>query len=504
LAASITLPIPSTFAWLQWGPDAFTRAQAEGKPVLLSISASWCHGCAVMDAVSYGDRRVAALIVDDLVPVRVDADRRPDINDRYNLDGWPTTVLLTPSGEMLTGTTYLPPDGLLAMLDEVTRAYASGRTALEQRAKAMAEARRARPRALPLAVDPDLSAPEWLADLIVGQADAEYGGFGADGKFLHIAALTAGVRHHARRPTPALHDALVRTLDALACSGIRDGVDGGFFRYAASREWMRPHTEKMLEDQVGMVRLFLEAAEVFDRPDWAEVARDTIGYVHQTLADPANGRFFASQAADEDFYQLPSAALRRAVATPHVDRTLFTDWTSQAASAWIAASQRLGDAALYELGGRALDRALVASYRPGDGLAHWVDGDVGVRGLLTDQVYAARALLDLHDVTANLTWVTLADDLLRTAVRTLWDNRGGGFFDRPGTGPDALGMLADPLKPLAANCVAATVLARLARLTGDTELQQRGLDTLRGQTTGYRKHGLFGAPYVLAVLEMFE
>jgi len=499
----MSLPTPPTFAWLEWGPDAFKRAQAEGKPVLLSISASWCHGCAVMDTVSYGDRRVAALIAEDLVPVRVDADRRPDVNDRYNLDGWPTTALLTPSGEMLTGTTYLPPDGLLAMLDEVTRAYASGRTALDQRANAMAGARRARPRVLPLAVDPDLSAPDWLADVIVREVDTEYGGFGADGKFLHIAALTAGVRYFARTPAPGLGDALVRTLEALAGSGIRDGIDGGFFRYAASREWMRPHTEKMLEDQVGMVRLFLDAAAVFDRPDWAEVARDTIGYVHQTLADPADGRFFASQAADEDFYQLPSAASRRTCTTPHVDRTLFTNWTAQAASVWIAAGQRLGDTSLSELGARALDRALVASYRPGEGLAHWVDGRAGVRGLLTDQVYAARALLDLHDVTANPTWSMMAEELLRTALRTLWDERGGGFFDRPGTGPDALGMLADPLKPLAANCVAATVLTRLARLTGDAELQQRALDTLRGQTTGYREQGLFGAPYVLAVMEMF-
>jgi uncharacterized protein YyaL (SSP411 family) len=221
------------------------------------------------------------------------------------------------------------------------------------------------------------------------------------------------------------------------------------------------------------------------------------------LADPSDGRFFASQAADEGFYQLPSAALRRTFTPPHVDRTLFTDWTAQAASVWIAAGERLGDTSLSEFGGRALDRALVASYRPGEGLAHWVDGRAGVRGLLTDQVYAARALLDLHDVTGNPTWSMMAEELLRTALRTLWDPRGGGFFDRPGTGPDALGMLADPLKPLAANCVAATVLTRLARLTGDTDLQQRALDTLRGQTTGYREQGLFGAPYVLAVMEMF-
>ncbi len=348
---------PSTVPWLEWGPEPFARARSEGKPLLLSISASWCHGCAVMDTVSYADRRVAALIADEFVPVRVDADRRPDVNDRYNLDGWPTTVLLTPSGEMLTGTTYLPAEGLLAMLDEVSRAYAGGRAGLDERASAMAATRRARPRSLPLAVDPDLAAPAWLADLLVREFDVEYGGFGAEGKFLHIPALAAGVRHYATTPGDALRDALTRTLDAMASSGIRDHVDGGFFRYAGSREWMRPHTEKMLEDQVGLVRLFLEAAQVFERPEWLDVARDTIAFVQQTLADPAEAKFFGSQAADEGFYQLASAALRRSFPPPHVDRTLFTDWTAQAAAVWIFAGERLGDLSLAELGGRALDRA---------------------------------------------------------------------------------------------------------------------------------------------------
>ena len=130
-----------------------------------------------------------------------------------------------------------------------------------------------------------------------------------------------------------------------------------------------------------------------------------------------------SQAADEGFYQLASAALRRSFTPPHVDRTLFTDWTAQAASVWIFAGERLRDPSLSELGGRALDGALVASYRPGEGLAHYVDGRAGVRGLLTDQVYAARALLDLHEATANPTWSMMAEELMRTAVRTLWDER---------------------------------------------------------------------------------
>jgi len=497
-------PTPPAVAWMPWGPEAFARASAEGRPILLSISASWCHGCAVMDTATYADRRVAALVAARLVPVRVDADRRPDVNDRYNLDGWPTTVLLTPSGEMLTGTTYLPAEGLLAMLDEVTTAFASGRDDLERRAQAVADSRRTQRRSIALAGEPDLSAPAWLAELVVRETDVEYGGFGASGKFLHISALTAALAYYARHRETALGSAIRKTLDALASGGARDQVSGGFFRYTSSREWMRPHTEKMLEDQAGILRLFLEAARVFDRQDYLDVARETIGFVESTLANRADGRFYASQAADDSYYQLGTPDLRRAFPAPQVDLTLITDWTAQAAAAWIAAGDALGDTGLAEFGGRALDTAIVRSYRPGEGVAHYVDEHAGVRGLLTDQVHAARALLDLHEATANPTYSMMAEELMRTAIRTLWDPVGQGFFDRPLEGPDALGLLASPLKPLSANCVAAVVLARLSRLTGDTELQQRALQTLASLAPVYRGQGLFGAPYALAVLEIFE
>jgi uncharacterized protein YyaL (SSP411 family) len=500
----MTSSTPPAVAWLPWGPEAFARARAARRPILLSITASWCHGCAVMDTASYGDARVAALIHERLVPVRVDADRRPDVNDRYNLDGWPTTVLLTPSGEMLTGTTYLPAEGLLAMLEEVADAYARSHEDLDRRAAAVASARRASPRKLTLAQEPDLAAPAWLAALVVRETDVEYGGFGTGGKFLHAAALTAAVRQQARHPDPDLSVAITRTLDGIAGGGARDQVGGGFFRYTASREWMRPHTEKMIEDQAAMVRLFLEAARLFDRQDYLDVARDTIAFVESTLASRADGRFFSSQAADDTYYQLGTADLRRGFPAPHVDRTRITDWTAQAASAWLWAGDVLADVALAELGGRAIDDAVVRSYRPGQGVAHHVDEHAGVRGLLRDQVHAAMALVDLHEATANPTYAMLAEELMRTALRELWDADGGGFLDRPVTTPDAIGLLASPLKPLGANCMAARVLARLSRLTGDLELQQRAIATLASQTAAYRDQGLFGAPYALAVLEMFE
>ena len=78
-----------------------------------------------MDRVAYADAGIVEIVASRFIPVRVDADRRPDVNERYNLEGWPTTALLTPSGEMLTGTTYLPAEALRAMLVEVSDAYRS-------------------------------------------------------------------------------------------------------------------------------------------------------------------------------------------------------------------------------------------------------------------------------------------------------------------------------------------------------------------------------------------
>src|SRR6187397_1936117 len=109
--------------WLPWGADAFARAAREGKPVLLSITAAWCRACHEMDSTTYADPAVAALVRDRFVPVRVDADRRPDINERYNLGGWPTTVFLADRGDTLSGGTYLDASQMMPALQQVADAY---------------------------------------------------------------------------------------------------------------------------------------------------------------------------------------------------------------------------------------------------------------------------------------------------------------------------------------------------------------------------------------------
>jgi uncharacterized protein YyaL (SSP411 family) len=108
----------------------------------------------------------------------------------------------------------------------------------------------------------------------------------------------------------------------------------------------------------------------------------------------------------------------------------------------------------------------------------------------------------VHDATGDETYLMLAEELARTALRTHWDSRSGGFLDRAPGGPDDIGLLRDPVKPLPLNCLAARVLSRLAVLTGSDELQARALEVLASQTGVYRSLGIGGAPYGLAIMDV--
>ena len=311
--------------------------------MLLSISASWCHGCAVMDTVSYGDRRVAALIAEDLVPVRVDADRRPDVNDRYNLDGWPTTVLLTPSGEMLTGTTYLPADGLLTMLDEVDARLPVG----PRRAR---PARRCRGGGAPrTAARPALGrGPRPGGAGLAGRPDRA-GGRRRVRRIWRRRQVPPHRRSHGRRaPVRARPDARAgrragtRTIDALAESRHSRWHRRGLLPL---RGVARMDAAAHREDARGSGR---DGPAVSRGGRGLRPARVDRGRPrHHRLRAPDAGRsgrrplLCAARPPTRASISWPPRRCAARSRRPHVDRTLFTDWTAQAASAWIFAGERL-------------------------------------------------------------------------------------------------------------------------------------------------------------------
>src|SRR6185503_10812689 len=119
--------LAETVRWFDWSEEAFRKARSEDKPIVMDLTAPWSHGCRVMDAQVYADPEIAALLNRDYVPLRVDCDRRPDINDRFNLGGWPTTAFLTPNGELLGGATFVPRDQMKQLLVQLKVGYAANR-----------------------------------------------------------------------------------------------------------------------------------------------------------------------------------------------------------------------------------------------------------------------------------------------------------------------------------------------------------------------------------------
>jgi uncharacterized protein YyaL (SSP411 family) len=491
---------PAHVDWLEWSERAFARAASEDKPILLALTAAWSQSCQEMDEASYSVPGIRDLVNRRFVPIRVDSDARPDINERYNLGGWPTTAFLTPDGELLAGATYLPPERLLDMLRQVSAAFDERRGAIADRA-ARARDRRRAAGAAPIAQVPDRSAVSWILDQLVEAFDPVHGGFGVEPKFPHPAALRLLVACLRDREDDRLLRMLTASLDAIGWRGLYDDVDGGFFRYSSSRDWTEPHLEKVLGENAALLDLYLEAWQLVGHRPYRNKSIDLIRYLHGTLADTAAGGFFASQRADEDYYRLRTAGGRREAARPPVDRSKYVDQNCRMMAAYIRAGELLEDPAISEFAINSLDRLMAATYTPGAGVSHEAAGSV--RGLLSDQIAAIDALLIAAEASAREPYGMLAAELGHYCASAMWDRRAGGFFDRSaGDGPDALGLLRERVKPFVLDCRAAAVMIRLARATSIREFADLAAGTLAALAPEYRLQGPLAAEYGLAMLEL--
>ena len=478
-------------AWQPWSSAAFARARAERKPVLLSISATWCHSCHEMDRTSYADPFIATLINERFVPIRVDADDRPDISERYNLGGWPTTAFLTPEGQILAGGTFVPVERMPGVLAQVAEAFAShiGDVESDEPDAAVETSRDAFNEA-------DLTAR------VFATFDELHGGFGVEPKFPLIAPLQLALELWTGAQDTASETILIATLDAMGWSGLYDDVDGGFFRYATTREWQLPHSEKLLDVNAALTRIYLDAGAALQIARFTERGADTLRYIQTWLADPVDGGWRGSQQADERYYAAASVEARRGVPAPAVTSSLYADSNAAMVSTALHAAQVFNDDGLREFAVKSLERMLVTCYKPGVGVAHHFDGQARVRGLLADQFAMAAACLDVFDATENVVYEMMAEELGHYAVRVMWDEDRGGFFDRAQNNAEAdppIGLMSRPLKPFATNCDASRTLRRLGTASGDHEFTRIAERTMTAMAPLAADQGPLAAHYLLAM-----
>jgi uncharacterized protein YyaL (SSP411 family) len=327
--------------WYEWGAEAFARAQAEDKPILLDIGAVWCHWCHVIDRESYENPQLAALINQLFIPVKVDRDERPDVDARYQAaisaisgqGGWPLTGFLLPDGRPFFGGTYFPPDdamgrpGFRRILEAVAGGYRNRRAEVEEAASRLAEAVANAETFTGARGELDSRTADHLIESIVGLFDARNGGFGRSPKFPHPSALDLLLERYQSGGGPALLKVAATTLVKMGSGGVYDQVSGGFHRYSVDERWCVPHFEKMSYDNSELLKNFLHGYQVTRNPFLREVAEGIIDWTNAVLSDQARGGFYASQDADQtldddgDYFTWTIEEVR-AVLTPEESRVI--------------------------------------------------------------------------------------------------------------------------------------------------------------------------------------
>ncbi len=480
--------------WREWDDDAFEAAREADEPVFLSVVTSWSTASHQMDEGVYSDQRVIDLLSTQFLAVRVDADERPDVAARY-ASSIPAVAFLTPEGDPirpeLKTRTVTDADDLVHAARGILDEWCRDRETVTQRveaARAMRAAERAAARATrapgvltPSILDVALGIVEsrWIDDPPGLTEDA-----GTTGTQPHADVLRLlRYAYHRRGLTPEFNRAFALA-QSLAEGGLYDRVDGGFFHYAAGPGWAEPIPEKLARTQGEMLMALAEIARSDDEARYVleEVIEGSAAYLIGALGD-ATGAIVNSEVT------APGAM--------EVDRRVFTSAAAVVARGLLHAGVLL-DRRDWVTSGRRVVDFLLSRMRAGEaGMYHAWDGSPRTLGILDDQAQMILALLEAYEISGQAHYFEQARQIVRLVDRD-WHEPGIGFRDVAEVG-DEIGLLAEPLYPMAANADMAEALIWVARLTHDERHLSQAQETLGAFAPGLEARGLSGANYARVV-----
>jgi uncharacterized protein YyaL (SSP411 family) len=572
--------------WFAWGNEAFAKAKAEDKPVLVSIGYSACHWCHVMEHESFENEETARVMNENFVCIKVDMEERPDV-DRIYMDfvqmttgsgGWPLNVFLSPEKLPFFGGTYFPPDNRYNMpsfqrvLTSVADAWREKRDELMHSAnEVLGEMRR-----VGLAEMAGESLSEDQLDSafqsFVKYFDARNGGFGGAPKFPPAMSLEFLLRYYHRTKNENALAMVTQTAQKMAFGGIYDQLGGGFHRYAVDSVWLVPHFEKMLYDNAQLIRIYLHLFQTTKDDFYKRIAVETLEYVKREMTG-ADGGFYSTQDADSEgvegkffvwtpdqveeilgaddarvfnFYydvseegnfeeknilnvkntlaetaevlKISIESLQNVLEKgreklfnerekrikPFRDEKILTAWNGLMLATFAEASAILDSADYLEIAKKNADFLLENLQNDGYLLRTWKDGKAKLNAYLEDYANFADGLIELFQVSGEIKYLHEAKRLADLLITEFWDEDGGGFFFTANNHEELLVRkkdFHDNATP-SGNSVAADVLLKLARLTGEEKYERFAVTVLRLVAPQIRRYPqAFGRS--LAALEFY-
>jgi len=455
---------------------------------LLDIHGVWCHWCHVMDKTSYDDDEIISTINEKFIPIKVDTDKRPDINKRYNQGGWPSTVFLTATGQVITGTTYIPPDGMKSLIESVRNTFKEIKIAepeLENKKMQIKD------------IEIDQKIIDQIMQNISNNLDYDYGGFGLQPKFPMPDAIELVLNQYKKTKNNDFLILASITLDNM--KGIFDDVEYGFYRYSVTQQWNQPHYEKMMDTNSGIIRNYLQAYDILKKSTYRHLAHKSLEYIKNNLSN-SDGGFYGSQDADEKYYTL-NLEDRKKHGKPFIDKNIYSDLSSMMITTYVQAYNILKNDYYEEFALKSVNFLLENNYDEKFGMFHFYDGKQKfLPGILADNIYFINALLDIFDITKDEKYFENAIKLNKFVIDNFMD-KDSCFFDII-SNPDDIGFLKFRDKSITENSLVAINLVRLSKVNKKYSIIAKNI--LKAFHSEYERHGIHAAIYGLAVEKFLE
>ncbi|MGI6679588.1 MAG: DUF255 domain-containing protein [Dehalobacterium sp.] len=477
--------MPHTINWLTWCPDTFQRAHVLNQPILMYLTAPWCHWCSIMDKTTFADHQVIRRMKDRFVPMKVNVDQYPHVADRYHFGGYPSVIILTGQGEVLQGDNYIPSREMISFLDAGYREFQCGNYhrdhgknhSLQQRQGWEQEQGSSMGAPYPTLLE--------INHLISRSYDEQFGGFFIDGgkmkfplpEICDYLLAFAQVRASTREKTM-----VQKTLDEMLRGGLYDGEKGGFFRYCEHQDWTGVHEEKLLESNAALLQCYLTALDHFEEKSYSIALVRTINFLVTDFFDEKTGLFGGSQRGGS------------------VDKIPYTNWNSQMASALLQGGRILNYPPYVQMGLQLLDVLWRKCYRHDRGMSHFYLPDTDAPTLLSDQTKYILALLDGYQYREDKIYLKRAG-VLMNLMAEYYRQPTGNFGDISNMEPKQ-GYLKIPLVPFIENIDVALLYLRMARLIKAESYKAKGEKILHNLGQRHYNNPIFVAKLGSGLLEL--
>jgi uncharacterized protein YyaL (SSP411 family) len=389
----------SAINWDDWSEDIFKKSSNHKKLVILNLEAVWCHWCHVMEEKTYRDKEVIELLNSKFISIKVDQDSRPDLSNRYKDYGWPATIIFDSNGKELSKRAgYINPEEMKNLLTKLIKNPIPEKNYQAEVSNFSENA----------VISNSLK--EKLETQHYSAYDYNLGGLKLAQKYLEADSTEYSIIKSAKMKD---REMAIKTLDANL--KIHDPVWGGVYQYSTHYDWDHPHFEKIMRTQTNNLRIYALAANFFDDSRYLEAANQIYNYINSFLKDQSTGAFYTSQDADvvkgehsAEYFKLGDTE-RRKIGIPAIDKHSYSRENGWGINSITSLYQVTQDPDLIETAKKAASW-IIANRKIGQGFSHDAKDQAGP--FLGDNLAMGQALLSLHRVTAERSWLTQAEDAL--------------------------------------------------------------------------------------------